>query len=170
MEAETGSKKWEGKVSAGLPIPTTAAQVWPFLEDFCNLHKWLPSVDTCYQVDGISGQPGMIRYCAATITVSSTSSGRDEKMIKWAKEKLLTIDPIKRCLSYEILDNNIGLKSYVATMIVLPIDGDGIHGCKIEWSFVSDPIEGWRLEDWVSFLEPSLRSMAKNIQDALLLL
>jgi hypothetical protein len=165
MEAETGSKKWEGKVSAGLPIPT-AAQVWPFLEDFCNLHKWLPCVETCYQVDGISGQPGMIRYCTGTIT-----DGRDETMIKWAKEKLLTIDPIKRCLSYEILDNNVGLKSYAATMMVLPSDiGDGIHGCKIEWSFVSDPIEGWRLEDWVSFLEASLQSMAKNIQDALLLL
>ncbi|GLT73373.1 hypothetical protein SLA2020_452370 [Shorea laevis] len=166
MEAETESK-WEGKVSAGIAIPT-AQQVWPLLEDFCNLHKWLPSLDTCYQVDGIPGQPGLIRYCAATIT--SSSSGGDETMIKWAKEKLLAIDPIKRCLSYEIIDNNIGIKSYVATILVLPIndDDDGRHGCKIEWAFVSDPIEGWRLDDWISYLEGNFRSMAKKIEDALL--
>ncbi|GLT73371.1 hypothetical protein SLA2020_452350 [Shorea laevis] len=87
-----------------------------------------------------------------------------------AKEKLLAIDPIKRCLSYEVIDNNVGIKSYVVTVMVLPIDGDddGRHGCKIEWEFVCDPIEGWRFEDWVSYLEGNFRSMAKKIEDALL--
>ncbi|KAE8056626.1 hypothetical protein FH972_013380 [Carpinus fangiana] len=160
MAAETESK-WEGKVSAVLANPT-AQQVWLLLEDFCNLHKWLPSIDTCYQVDGVPGQPGLIRYCAATVT--SSSGGRDDGVtINWAKEKLLAIDPIKRCLSYEVVENNTGIKSYVATMIVLPINDDGGRGCKIEWSFVSDPIEGWRIEDLVSYLESNLQGMAKRM-------
>lgn len=62
-----------------------------------------------YQVDGVSGQPGPVRYCKA---------GRDKTTIKWAKEKLLVIDAIKRRMSYEIVDNNMGFKSYVATMQV----------------------------------------------------
>lgn len=161
MEEKTESK-WEAKASAELAKPT-AQEVWPILEDFCNLHKWLPGVDTCYQVEGIPGQPGLIRYCASTITTSS--GGNEEKTVKWAKERLLLLDPIKRCLSYEVLDNNIGMKSYLATIVVLPMNDDGGPGCKIEWSFVSDPIEGWRFEDFFSYIESSLQFMARKIDD-----
>ncbi|KAK2661278.1 hypothetical protein Ddye_007811 [Dipteronia dyeriana] len=62
------------------------------------------------------------------------------------------IDPIQRCLSYEMLDNTSGFKSYVATIKVLPINGDGKIGCKIEWSFVVDPINGKTLEIWLLLL------------------
>jgi len=55
-------------------------------------------------------------------------------------------NPIERCISYEIMENNVGFKSYVATIEVLPINGDGQNGYKIEWSFVADQIEGWRFE------------------------
>ncbi|KAL4604494.1 hypothetical protein ACB092_10G197500 [Castanea dentata] len=158
-------RKWEGKACAELAIPT-AQEVWPLVEDFCNLHKWLPTIDTCYQVDGIPGQPGLVRYCASTIT--SSSNGNEETMIKWAKEKLLMIDPIKRCLSYEVIDNNIGMKSYVGKFIVSPINDDGENGCKIEWSFVCDPIEGLRFEDFLSYIETGLQWMAKKMEDALL--
>ena len=162
--AEETLIKWEGKASAELST-LTAQQVWPFLEDFCNLHKLLPDIDTCYQVDGILGQPGLIRYCASTTT--SSSSGNEETIIKWAKEKLLMIDTIKRCLSYEVIDNNIGMKSYVAKFVVSPInDDDGKDGCKIEWSFVSDPIEGLRFEDFLPYIEASLQSMAKKMEDS----
>ncbi|XP_059461911.1 lachrymatory-factor synthase-like [Corylus avellana] len=147
MAAETESK-WEGKVSAVLANPT-AQQVWVLLEASGHCGS--------ATVDGIPGQPGLIRYCAAT--VRSSSGGR----INWAKEKLLAIDPIKRCLSYEVIENNTGIKSYVATMIVLPIKDEGGRGCKIEWSFVSDPIEGWRIEDLVSYLESNLRAMAQKM-------
>lgn len=67
----------------------------------------------------------------------------------WVKEKLIMIDPTKRCLTIEIIDNNMGFKSYVATMEVLPINGPGnddhdAHAavCKIMWLFVCDPVEG----------------------------
>ncbi|KAJ7958833.1 lachrymatory-factor synthase-like [Quillaja saponaria] len=161
MEEER-KQKWESKASIEIAV-LKAAQVWPILEDFCNFHKWFP-IDTCYQVDGASGQPGLIRYTAATTTSSS------ETIIKWAKEKLLMIDPIQRCLSYQVLDNNIGIKSYVGTFKVLPINGNDDHkgGCKIEWSFVCAPMDGWKLEDFLAYVEYCLQFMAKKIDDALL--
>ena len=154
--------KWEGKASAELKGPR-AEQVWPLLEDFCNLHKVLPSIDTCYQLE-VPKEYGLIRYCAAS---TSSSSSLGEESIKWAKEKLLSIDPIKRSLSYEVLDNNVGIKSYVAVIKVLPINGDEEQGCQIEWSFVADPIEGWRSEDFFSYIDNSLQCMAKKIDETL---
>ncbi|XP_061369617.1 lachrymatory-factor synthase-like [Gastrolobium bilobum] len=157
--AEECEPKWEGKAIVEV-AGTSAELVWPLLEDFCNLHKLIP-LDTCYQVEGIQGQPGLIRYCA------SSTKGVTSPTIMWVKEKLLTIDPIQRCLSYEVVDNNMGFKSYVSTQKVLPINGDDANlglGCKIEWGFVSDPVEGWRFQDLNSYIESSLQFMAKKIE------
>lgn len=161
--------KWEGKATVELKGPT-ADQVWPFLEDFCNLQKWLPGVDTCYQVEGELGQPGLVRYCSSG---TASSDGSHEGKVIWAKEKLIMINPSERCLSYEILENNAGFKSYVATMKAFPIndgdeDGDGQHGCKIEWSFIADPIEGWPLEDFNSYINSSLQFMGQKMEQAVL--
>ncbi|KAG5048591.1 hypothetical protein JHK85_009694 [Glycine max] len=89
-------------------------------------------IETCYhQLEGVPGQPGLIRYyCASTV---------EEGTIMWAKEKLLAVDPVQCCLSYEIVDNNVGFKSNVATLKVLPMNGDG---SMIEWGFICDPVEG----------------------------
>ncbi|KAI6680012.1 hypothetical protein NL676_033893 [Syzygium grande] len=57
--------RWEGKAIAELKGPTPD-QVWPFLADFCNVHKLLPPIDTCHRVEGIPGQPGLVRYCTST--------------------------------------------------------------------------------------------------------
>lgn len=168
--AEESNPKWEGKVTVEVGGGTGAELVWPVLEDFCNLHKWIP-IDTCYQVEGIQGQPGLTRYCASAIRLRGAAEDA-EPTIKWAKEKLLTIDPAQRCLSYETLDNNMGFKSYVATLKVLPIiinnDGDGAEaeaaGCKIEWGFVCDPVEGWTFQDLNSYIESCLQFMAKKIE------
>lgn len=156
MEEET-QPKWEGEASVELK-GSAPQQVWGFLEDFFNIHKWHPGLDTCYQVDGVPGQPGLVRYCAST-TASSTM---------WVKEKLTMIDPIKRCLSYEVVDNNMGFKSYVGTMEVLAMTNvadDDKHGCKIKWSFVCDPMVGWKYEDLLSNIESSLQFMAKKMEE-----
>lgn len=140
--------KWEGKTSRELK-GHAAEQVWPLWADFCNFHKWLPVLDACYLVDGIPGQPGVTRYCAAPLPYPD-----DGTTIKWAKEKLLTIDPINHCLSYEITENNFRFKSYVATMQLVPINGeDGKTGCIIEWSFVSDPVEGGNMKIFKLFMK-----------------
>lgn len=155
--AEESKAKWEGKATVEV-AGISAEQAWPLLEDFCNLHKLIP-IDTCYQVEGIPGQPGLIRYCASTIQGVADA----EPTLNWAKEKLLTIDPIQRCLSYEIVDNNMGFKSYVGTLKVLY--GDAAKpGCKVEWGFVSDPVEGWTIQALNSYVESSLQFMAKKIQ------
>ncbi|KAF3446392.1 hypothetical protein FNV43_RR11571 [Rhamnella rubrinervis] len=156
MEEET-QLKWEGEASVGLE-GSAPQQVWGLLEDFCSIHKWHPNLDTSYQVDGVPGQPGLVRYCGIT-SKSSTM---------WVKEKLTVIDPIKRCLSYEIVDNNMGFKSYVGTMEVLPMINDADDeeiGCRIKWSFVCDPMVGWKYEDLLSNIESSLQFMAKKMEE-----
>ncbi|MCD7472052.1 hypothetical protein HAX54_012935 [Datura stramonium] len=156
MAAQQESK-WEGKSIAYLKGPKPE-QVWPLFEDFFNFHNWLPTIDTCYQVND---KDGLIRYCA------STSSHGGEAIIKWCHERLLTVDKIQRCLTYEALDNNIGLGSYVATFKVLPSDGADDSGCQIEWSFVADPVDGLTLECFLGYLDSSLQGMAENFEKAL---
>lgn len=153
--------KWEGEVSA---VTATAKpqEIWPLLaDDFCSLHKWLP-IDTCRHVEGESGQPGLTRYCATTDTSSPSPS------IKWVHERLILIDATQHILTYEIRENNIGFKSYVATFKLLPGgDGDDGGGCKVLWSFVADPIEGWPLEEFVKYLDISLKHMVNKMADFL---
>lgn len=146
--------KWESRASAELK-GSKAQDVWPLVADFCNIDKWFPNLHTCYQVEGVSGQPGLVRYC---------EMGRDETTL-WAKEKLLMIDPTNQSITYEVGDNNLGLKSYVATVPVVPINNN--NGCKIEWSYVCNPIEGSSLEEFQSFVEYCLQGIAKKMELAL---
>ncbi|CAI8599876.1 unnamed protein product [Vicia faba] len=168
---EESKSLWEGKLTVEL-TSVAAEQAWPALEDFCNLHKWIP-INTCYHVEGVQGQPGLVRYCSSTVkaVVEDEADGADdavesETTVKWAKEKLLMMDPVRRCLSYEVGENNMGFESYVATLKVIPVGGDGESvGCLIEWGFVCDPVEGWSLEDFESYIQYCLQFMAKKIQD-----
>ncbi|KAJ7961349.1 lachrymatory-factor synthase-like [Quillaja saponaria] len=152
----------EGKVSVEL-TSLTAEQVWPLLADFCNLHKWFP-FDTGYLVEGIPGQPGLIRYCANTKKTKSGDDQEETTITKWAYEKLLTFDPTQRCLSYELLENNLGFTSYVATVNVFPIE----HGCRVEWFITCDPLEVKRWEGWMSYAESCLQYMKKKMEHDLL--
>ncbi|XP_004301435.1 PREDICTED: uncharacterized protein LOC101313126 [Fragaria vesca subsp. vesca] len=154
LQRELLSPKWESQASAQLK-GSKAHEVWPLLADFCNLDKWFPNLHTCYRVQGVSGQPGLVRYCEMK---------RDETTL-WAKEKLLMIDPINQSITYEVGDNNLGLKSYVATVPVVPINNN--NGCKIEWSYVCNPIEGSSLEEFQSFVEYCLQGIAKKMELAL---
>ncbi|KAJ6406410.1 hypothetical protein OIU84_010017 [Salix udensis] len=151
MAEETAQIKWEGKSIAELRGPT-ADQIWSLLEDFCNINKWFPGLDVCNQVGGELGKPGLTRYCASKTL--STYGCHDEG----------------ECLSYEVLENNLGFKSYMATMKVLEINGSdaGENGCKIEWSFIADPAEGWTFEDFMSFMSFCLQSMGKNMEQDVL--
>ncbi|KAI3677271.1 hypothetical protein L1987_86894 [Smallanthus sonchifolius] len=87
----------------------------------------------------------------------------ENKDSKW-EGKSTAECPIQRTLSYEITENNLGFRCYVANMKVIDIEG----GCKIEWSFMSDAVEGMRLEDLLgiekSNLETVVEGMRKEIQ------
>ncbi|XP_057958196.1 lachrymatory-factor synthase-like [Malania oleifera] len=164
-EEKQTEAKWQRKATVKLN-GLTPDQVWPLVSDFCALDKWVASLDTCRHVDGVPGQLGLVRYCAST--AQPTSNGGDGPTIIWAKEKLVAIDPIGRSLSYEVIDNNMGIKSYVGTMKVLATDGsDAGGGCQIEWSFVADPIQGWSLEDFAAYINSALQSMGKRMEEAL---
>ncbi|KAK9142059.1 hypothetical protein Syun_011459 [Stephania yunnanensis] len=157
-------EKWEGKFSAKL-LELKAEQVWPLIEDYCNVHRWLPTADNCHLVEGIAGQLGCVRYCSK----SSASLDGSDGAINWATERLIAVDAKERYITYEIVENNVGFGSYVATMKVLagegPVENDG---CEIEWSFVADPVAGWKQEGLIAFLESNLQGMAKRIEEALL--
>ncbi|XP_061369622.1 lachrymatory-factor synthase-like [Gastrolobium bilobum] len=158
---EESKSRWEGETSVELH-GITAEQVWPLLEDFCNIHKWMP-IETCYQVEGVTGQPGLIRYCA------TTTRDDGDPLIKWAKEKLLMIDPIQHCLIYEVVDSNMGFKSYVATLKLLPVtivsgDKPKPTSCKIQWSFACDPVDGWTFDGLFSYIQFVLQFMAKKME------
>lgn len=159
MASQQLESKWEGKSIANLKL-AKVEQVWAIFEDFFNIHNWLPTIDTCHQVNA---EDEIVRYCASTATPSSSDDG--EAILKWCHERLLTIDKVERCLSYEALDNNIGIRSYVATFKVLPSDNGG---CKIVWSFVADPIDGLTLELFSGYVDSTLQGMAENIENALI--
>ncbi|OMO86670.1 Polyketide cyclase/dehydrase [Corchorus olitorius] len=159
--AEESRAKWEGKATAELQ-GSEAEQIWALLADFCNIDKFFPNMDICERVEGSPGQPGLVRHCVS--------------QDKWANEKLLTIDPTNMCLSYAVLENNLGLNNYVATLKVLPtLQGDHhdaakpapAAGCKIEWSFVVDPFEfdDWKFQDLLSFIDYCLQFMANKMEE-----
>lgn len=152
-------KKWQGKVSTTLR-KARAKQIWPLYKDFFNVHKWFPSLETSYGIHGSNGELGCVRYC------SGSSIPTDDGCAAWAKEKLIAIDETNLSFSYEVVESNIGFKSYVATVKISPADTD--HGCMIEWSFVVDPVNGWKLEDMVTKFELALESMAGKMEEAVI--
>ncbi|KAK2965291.1 hypothetical protein RJ640_004160 [Escallonia rubra] len=150
--------KWEGKACAKLAGPK-AAQVWPLLEDFFGLNKWFPTLTTCLAVEGLSGQPGAVRYCAGFKT---PVNGGDE-VVNWTKQKLISISPSEMCFSYSIIDGNVGFNSYVSRVKVVPTE----DGCDIEWAYEVEPVEGWKLEDLDCFIGSGLQVMAKRMVEHL---
>ncbi|XP_076920553.1 lachrymatory-factor synthase-like [Bidens hawaiensis] len=169
MSQENKDSKWEGKSTAELKN-IKAEQIWPLFEDFCTIHKWLPILDAekCHQVEGVYGEPGLVRYVVLAEQSSSVlpSNITDNAPSKWTNEKLLTIDPTQKSLSYEITENNLGFRCYVANIKVIDIDG----GCKIEWSFISDPVDGMRLEDLRGYIESIVKTVAEGMGNYLSLI
>lgn len=163
--AQNPDTKWEGNVSTRL-TKACADQIWPLFKDFFNLHKWFPSLATCYGIHGTNGEPGCIRYCAGFSIPSDGSNDDNNRPISWSKERLIAVDDVERSLSYEIVDSNIGFKSYVSTVKIVPEGANGQDGCVIEWGFNVDPVEGWALDDLVRKYEVGLQRMAERMEDA----
>ena len=164
MEVEQNSEiKWEVKVSTVLK-EASADQIWGFYGDFFNFHKWFPGLASCYGVHGANGEPGCIRYCGGFSIKSE--DGKDS--VSWSKEKLTAVDPIQRSLTYEIVDCNIGFKSYESTVKITPSGSDTESGCRIDWSIKVDPVKGWVLEDLVKKFEAGLDRAARRMEEALI--
>ncbi|KAL5572581.1 hypothetical protein UlMin_022178 [Ulmus minor] len=153
--------KWEGKASAELKL-SKAEQVWPLLEDFFGLNKWFPTLAVCLPLEGKSGQPGCVRFCAGFKTPAEKSG---KERVNWTKQKLLSIDPTHLCFTYSIVDGNVGFKSYISTVKVLPKEND--IGCSIEWKYEVEPVEGWAPKDLDYFIGEGLQVMATRMEEAL---
>jgi hypothetical protein len=152
-------EKWQGKAKTEL-VGCKADQVWPLLEDFFGLDKWFPTLSYCIPVEGISGKPGCVRFCAGFKTPVDKHGKQN---LNWTKQKLLSIDPIQRVFSHAIVDGNVGFHSYVSTVRVLPKD----NGCEIEWIYEVEHVEGWRLEYLDLFIGSGLDEMGQRMQGAL---
>ncbi|KAJ6354486.1 hypothetical protein OIU77_005153 [Salix suchowensis] len=160
------SQNGKGKVSTVL-AKATADQIWPLLNDFFNLHKWFPGLATCYGIHGTNGEPGCVRYCGgSSIPSTDSGTGGDNRPVSWSTERLTAVDHVERSLSYEIVDSNIGFRSYVSTVKVVPQGDDGQDGCVIEWSFNVDPVAGMVLTELVRKYEVGLQQMAKRMEES----
>ncbi|XP_055819317.1 lachrymatory-factor synthase [Solanum dulcamara] len=168
MEQKNSHPKWEAKVSTRLQ-KASANQIFSLFKDFFGLNKWFPSLSTCYGIHGENGKVGCIRYCTGfSLPPESGGVATGEAPVSgWSKERLVAIDPIERILSYEMVDCNIGFKSYFSTVRIVPNEVDGQDGCVIEWFITVDPVKGVRLEDLVNKYDVGLQRMAKNMENAL---
>ncbi|KAI3743588.1 hypothetical protein L1987_61298 [Smallanthus sonchifolius] len=152
--------KWEGKVSSTLS-KASANQIWPLFIDFFNFHKWFPNMSTCYGVHGTNGEVGGTRYCAG-FSLPNEDGGADQ--VSWSKERLVAVDHEKMTMSYEMVDCNVGFKSYLSTIKIVCGDGEG---CEVEWSFDVNPLEGLTYEDLVQKYQNGLDKTTKKMEDGL---
>ncbi|CAJ1951681.1 unnamed protein product [Sphenostylis stenocarpa] len=155
---EGSQEKWKSKATAEVK-GVKAEEIWPLLQDFFGLDKWFPT-PTVIPVEGISGQPGCVRFCAGFKTPVDDDAN---KSVNWTKQKLLTIDPTNWTFTYSIVDGNVGFHSYFATWKLIP----NADGCEIQWHYEVEPVQGWTLEYLDSFTDAGLKVMAKRIEGGL---
>nr|XP_007152905.1 hypothetical protein PHAVU_004G170100g [Phaseolus vulgaris]ESW24899.1 hypothetical protein PHAVU_004G170100g [Phaseolus vulgaris] len=151
-------EKWKGKAIAEVK-GVKAEEVWPLLEDFFGLNKWFPT-PLCIPVEGLSGQPGCVRFCAGFKTPVDDET---KKTVNWTKQKLLSIDPSQWTFTYSIVEGNVGFHSYIATWKLKPTP----EGTEIQWHYEVEPVEGWKLEYLNTFTDKGLNAMAKKIEEGL---
>ncbi|XP_038886400.1 lachrymatory-factor synthase [Benincasa hispida] len=158
--AQNSAAKWEGRVAEALTV-AAADQTWPMIKDFFNFHKWFPTLANCYGLSGINGEVGCVRFCSG---FSIPSTDGSDRVVSWSKERLVEIDDERRRICYEIVDSNIGFKSYAATIEVA--EGGGSSSCVIEWRFEVEAVEGLTVDDLVKKYQVGLSSMAKRMDAA----
>ncbi|KAL2237044.1 lachrymatory-factor synthase [Sesamum indicum] len=162
MDQNLSQRKWEAKVSTRLE-KARADQIWPLFEDFFGLHRWFPSLATCHGIHGANGEPGCIRYCSGFGLKREQNANESNPGLSWSKERLVALNRAQMTFTYEMVDCNIGFKSYVSTIKVIPGDG----GAVVEWCISLDPVAGWELRDLVAKYELGLQLMVEKMEAAI---
>uniref|UniRef100_A0A7N0ZZ77 Lachrymatory factor synthase n=1 Tax=Kalanchoe fedtschenkoi TaxID=63787 RepID=A0A7N0ZZ77_KALFE len=152
---QVSDEKWRGSVSSEARR-ATADQIWSLYKDFFNFHRWFPTLAECSGVHGVNGEVGCVRHCSGSSLPNG--SGVEDS---WSKERLVAVNEEERTLRYEIVDGNIGFRSYVATVKVAA-RGDG---CVVEWGFEVAPVAGLSLEELVQKYEKGLRATVRKMED-----
>ncbi|XP_028806593.1 lachrymatory-factor synthase-like [Neltuma alba] len=153
---EAGGRKWKGKAKTEVR-GHKAEKVWPLITDFTGLSKWFPT-PTCIPVEGVSGQPGCVRFCAGFKT--PVDHQKDRQTTNWTKQKLLAIDHTNKTLKYTITESNVGFYSYVATWRVK----DCGEGSEVEWEYEVQPAQGWTLQQLDSFASSGMKVMGERME------
>ncbi|GFP82889.1 lachrymatory-factor synthase [Phtheirospermum japonicum] len=168
MDQNLSQQKWEAKVSTSLER-ARPQQIWPLFEDFFGLQKWFPGLATCHGIEGANGEPGCIRFCSGFGLKKQKENNNDSNSdLSWSKERLVAVDRAQMTLTYEMVDCNIGFKSYVSTVKVVPgYEGGRGGGTSVEWCISLDPVVGLRLEDLVGKYEVGLKLMVKKMEAAI---
>ncbi|MEV0278093.1 SRPBCC family protein [Streptomyces sp. NPDC050610] len=94
---------------AGAVIPAPVATVWRVVRDFGGLAAWQPAVAGCALADGSA--PDRVG------SVRTLSMADGETVV----ESLLALDDHTRSMTYGIVSSPYPVRSYRATMRVLPI-------------------------------------------------
>ncbi|GFZ08485.1 hypothetical protein Acr_20g0002930 [Actinidia rufa] len=163
--AEATQPRWKGTVTAKAE-GFTPSQAWSFFEDFGNLYKIDPNVDISYALEGVYGHAGLVRFCSAH-TTTALPSGENEIAVQWFHEKLLAMDPAKYSFTYQIMENNVGFTYCKSTVKVLPIHDSNELGCKLEWTYESDPLPGQTPDYLSNYFGLNIQAMADAIKKIL---
>lgn len=114
---------------------------------------WQPRLEVCELLEGKEGIPGCVRYCGG-------------KSKHWAKEKLLRWDEHNREYTYSVLESNLGLEEYIATLAVSQGE-DG--GAIMRWSFEVNPLQGQDEEDFLKSMREGWKENIRSLEKTLLL-
>jgi hypothetical protein len=116
------------KVYVSSVIDASADTVWARVRDFNALPAWHPAIaDSRIENNDPSDRVGCVRHFHT----------RDGGLIR---ERLLALSDYDFSCSYEIIESEMGVSSYVATLRLTPITDGG--RCFAEWSAEFDCAEG----------------------------
>ncbi|GAA0179512.1 hypothetical protein LIER_29984 [Lithospermum erythrorhizon] len=150
------TEKWKVNLSAKINGPT-ADQVWPYVQDFCNLYKIYPSsISFCPKAT--ETRPGLARY---SVTIGQSPSNATT-VVGWVREVLVKIRPTKKYVGYEIHENTFGISTLEASMQVVPTGNDS---CTFKWNIVATPIDGLTYGGFASSFEVQLQGIVALIEN-----
>ncbi|MCO5569292.1 hypothetical protein L7F22_023004 [Adiantum nelumboides] len=147
FKAAIENRKWKGGLKATMDI--AAGRVWEMMQDFGGIQKWALIAESKL-VQGLPNVEGCVRFCKSMLR---NALGED----LWVEERLLVFDSKERFMSYAVVDCNMDMHGYIATIRVLE---GGPHSSIVEWLFELDPTHG---KEETQTVESITRSLAAKI-------
>eukprot|EP00250_Pteridium_aquilinum_P006154 c16126_g1_i1 orf=190-981(-) len=154
------SKKW--RLSIKKQTTASVDDTWELASKFFGLKLWIPGLQVCDKIKGEEGTPGCIRYCASAINASDNESS--PRRLVWVKEELLAWNPVTKEYSYTILDSNLGLENYKATISV----SDPCHDRRalVTWNVEFNPVHGRNEEEFLRYIRRLLERNITSLEQA----
>ncbi|KAL3676177.1 hypothetical protein R1sor_026125 [Riccia sorocarpa] len=148
------SLKWHGKLKMVINCPID--KTWDISGDFCNLHRWVDTTESCECVEGEPQKPGCVRAAYGEGTFPRADGAKTS-----VREKLLTFDNESRSMSYIMLENNLGLSNYIATFILHDL---GAGAVLVEWSYEVDPHPGSTEQKTADYMTGAYKNVLKKLE------